>query len=1033
MPELDQPADETPLYIPSPADGAPNQERTPDATAQETGPAPAPVEQAITEVGSVAARSYDAADSTINSIISSVSDTLSSSAARAERAVVATLNSVDTVVGEERNAVAGMGVPIPFGPGAVAAELADPEGRAIVQAVQAGLSPPPAAPAEVAAGYQENIGCGWYWSGSEWTIGYSSDGQQPDPMTRPTDPGRWPADFRPAPCVTSPPASPPVVVPPGGVGGTLESSTHGCAFWTIGPDVQDPQSHPLATNATPYFYPLSPERGWYWYVWETNQFPGKKVAYKSKHILSDPLPPGVEIRVQLDPDPDWIALDGGDPCVVAPAVPPSSPPPAATCPPPTTCCPPQTINVTVSPPAPPPVPPATKPDPDPVPPTVPPEVEPPEVEPAEAPKPIGVTGPGNPLAPINWDNPVTCAQLDSLGNILKPVLGKPAGDGSWQNWATTTAGKAAKWIAGFPGTSSAVASAIGAVSELAPAVADVIVPQIAGNSLVDMLAIQATSKRGTNAPATAALLTTLGLAGTAERMSAAPLTYLFESDRYAFQALNPQYIPDQSEVDRLYLTNRITNEYWECLTKANGNLPELHRQVRDSKRTIPNVSDVINLKRRSLFANDAQFYHRMYELGVTDPAHADEFFRLMEYVPPPTDLTRFMVRDVFDEEIVRKYQYDKGFTEKFVGKAREWAAAHGMTEEQFLYVWRAKWKLPSPTQLYHMYHRLRPDRPAVAEWEFQFRHAADPEQWAKDNPRPPVVTREDIRESLMVNDEAPGWIEPLIEVAYHPLTNTDARRAFEIGFFNRAQLKEVMLDNGYNPTDAETLTRFFESERNKRIGASTGVMSPRSILKAYRDGEVSRADAFDMLGATLPDPDVRQYQLNLADQQIRIEVRRMNIAAVKKGYVYGEYDDAEAVLRLEQHGIPGDAVGNLIARFKAARDGHKKEPRVQLICQWYTHRLITREEYFDRLLRLGYSSDDAGRISEVCHIDRVVKERAAVAKAAEAQRREARSNLAELRRQIAEQKKVLAELEKRNKEARKEQEKNQGAEGATPE
>ena len=1027
-----QPSDETPLVSEAESTGAADLRSATDATPPEAPPHVPAVETAIAEVGTAAARHYDNSYTTITDIITGVSDTISGSAARATRTLTAVTNKVDKVVGDERNAAASIGVPIPWGSGATAAELADPTGLPIVRAVQAVMTDAAETREKPIDNPNQGSGCGWRFERGTWTA-FAPPGE---PMPA-TDTMPWWKDVSEGSvwftaCAAPPPAVPTAPPPPPPEPNPEPGAE--CGYWSVGWDQQDPQL--LCTRPSPRDLSVQ-SHAFYWVVWYAPELPDRLTAYQATHPHPI-LPPGAVVYDQLTPDPAWLVVAAGNPCPPEPVAPPPPPPPVVPPPPPVepvpsagVCCPPQTVYVTLPPPALPPAPPpappppVVKPDPtSPAPPPVPPA--------APTPRPVGSQdGPGG-VANINWDSPAGCGTADRVSEgewRSADAAEKPTEAPAWLSWVKNPGVPAAWWI---PGATTFFTEVLGTLAEKPGRLNELGVDAVVGSSLFQSAIGLIPGAANPNRDAGIALAGRLGLVGRAEELLKVPLSYMFQSSVYAYQYANPQYIPSQDNVDQLYLRNKITAGYWECLTKANGNLPTLHSLLLDAKAVKPIASEIIQLRLRDVIKSDEEYVRRMREVGVVVPAHAMEFKSLASWVPPPTDLMRFMIREAFDEKVVEKYQYDYEFDQRFQGRVKEWAAAQGMTEDQFRYEWRSHWHLPSPTQLYEFQHRLSPDRLEYREWERAKVVGATVPGWLDANPEPVTVTREQVREALIVQDIAPGWVDALMATSAHPLTHTDARRAFMVGYFNRHQLKDAMMMLRYTDRDAETLTRFYETERNKQIGASTGVMSARAILKAYRDGEVSRLDAFGLLKDTLPDADVRSYQLDLAERQVRMETNRLSIAAVRKGYVYGEYDDAEAVKRLFDRGISADAVQQLLPKFQAARDGHKKEPRVHLICQWYSHRLITREEYFDRLRRLGYSDSDAARISEVCHADRVVKERTAAAKAAEAAKREARTNLTELRRQLDEERRRLTEVRRQLAEAEAARAAQAPDQGATP-
>jgi hypothetical protein len=221
-----------------------------------------------------------------------------------------------------------------------------------------------------------------------------------------------------------------------------------------------------------------------------------------------------------------------------------------------------------------------------------------------------------------------------------------------------------------------------------------------------------------------------------------------------------------------------------------------------------------------------------------------------------------------------------------------------------------------------------------------------------------VVTVQDVRDALKVNDMSPYWVDKLIAISYHPITNTDARRAFEIGAIDDQELWQRFQDNGYTAKDAEQLVNYAKAERDRTIAAKTGVLSPRVVLAAYRDGMIGSVEADLYLQPIFADAVVRQQQIRYADLQGQIDTRRKAVAVAQKQYAYGEIDGGGFIAAVTAAGVPQDGIQTLTARATAAKNGHLKEPRVDRVLQWFQSGVINLDQTKTRLARLGYADDD---------------------------------------------------------------------------
>jgi hypothetical protein len=512
----------------------------------------------------------------------------------------------------------------------------------------------------------------------------------------------------------------------------------------------------------------------------------------------------------------------------------------------------------------------------------------------------------------------------------------------------------------------------------------------------------------------------LGVSSWAETATGIPVTYLTQSIQYAFNYANPQYIPSQSELDGMYLNNQISGDRWTCLTRANGNLPLPFRDALLAKQWKPDHLSVVQLYRRGVIPDLATYYERLRGLGVLDRHYANELLKVSEQLPGISDQLRFMVRDSWDDTVAEQYGYDTDFAVKFNAQARKLAEATGVPESVFQLYWRAHWDIPSNTALYEMLHRLRPDRPDVEELNPPGLMTDD--DWIKWNKsgRPLVVTRSMVRRALQVNDMSPGWVEPLLDISYRPITNTDARRMYEIGTFDEKDLYHAFRTNGYDKSSADKIVKHSVAEKRQRIANQSGVLTARKIAKAYRTGSISRVDALNKLSAIIFDPATRERVVDGVDAEVRLEIIDTTLKAYRKRFVYGEINAFDLDKILDNLNIPPARRQDLLDLWTADKLGHRKEPRVQLLCKWYTTGMMTWDEYYARLDRLGYAQDDIVRIMKTCLADEQAKRAREAAAAAEKLRKEqerlARDTVNKLNAKAKELEKQIKELQKQEQE-----------------
>lgn len=451
------------------------------------------------------------------------------------------------------------------------------------------------------------------------------------------------------------------------------------------------------------------------------------------------------------------------------------------------------------------------------------------------------------------------------------------------------------------------------------------------------------------------------------------------------QAMNTvcQYLfPSQAEVDHLYATRKIDKPTWECYTKANGNHVSPREPILDMMRTRPDAAQITMLRRRDQIKDD-EYERLIKELGVVEQEDKDNFKKLQLEFPHLDDVIRFMVRDVADEEAVKKFGYDDDFENKWKDPLKKYGDYLGVTDDMAKLYWRAHWRLPSPTQLYEMYHRLRPGR---VEKDVE-------------------TTKEDIEKALQMDDLLPYWVKRNMAVSFRRLTRVDARRAYEVDAMDDTEFMEQLLDLGYQKSDAEKLFTFFKIEKERKLKAKMGFPPPAFWTKQYIAMNITQ----DEYEEALYDLDIPQETVNrmvdFGQTQRRFNAREQIIKTTKQQFVAGLISEDEARSRMANEGIPSELVGELLPTWYRVVKIRKKEIPAATLCKWRSLNVITPGQQTQALIRLGYSTEDARRIVQACQFELDQKQQKELERALEKAKREAE--------------KRAKEEEKRRKEAEK--------------
>ena len=468
---------------------------------------------------------------------------------------------------------------------------------------------------------------------------------------------------------------------------------------------------------------------------------------------------------------------------------------------------------------------------------------------------------------------------------------------------------------------------------------------------------------------------------------------VFNKEQYdlaaTYNAIYPYVQLTPEEATRSWLTGDIETPEWECYQLIAGMIPEQQEKARNSMRSKMTPYELTQSYRRGILSNKEELAKKLRSLGFLEDDIDDQYLRLTEFIPPPTDLIRMMIREAADESIPFWPESDETFygSDKvggvWAGKIIEWAREQGMDEEVFKLLWRAHWDLPSAGQLFEMYQRLR-NLPA-------------------DNPA--HITWEEVERTLRQNDMLPAFIPRFREISFNPLTRRDAVRGYGTGSLDDEQFAFAMGQLGYNDKNTELLVKIYKKRKEEsawnekptrlytRGGINFAELSRQLTLLGYTESEIKGAKDFSI--ATIK-----------ANTQIICN------KSLSKDYLIGGLTDEELYAGLVSNGLDDDQAKIIAEAVACEKRAKPKELGASALCRLADDGVIEYEQMRTRLMNLGYTQLDATALVESCELKRTKREQkqsdAAKKKADRDAMNQTKLQRAKIRAQLAREKRIAS-------------------------
>lgn len=431
-------------------------------------------------------------------------------------------------------------------------------------------------------------------------------------------------------------------------------------------------------------------------------------------------------------------------------------------------------------------------------------------------------------------------------------------------------------------------------------------------------------------------------------------TYLEYLMNYACQ----YKLPSAQDANAARRVDRLTKDEWESLIKFNAECPEWQSKLVEAGRPQPSLMQVFGLYQAEMITSD-DFQTLAKRTGVDIDDDLPHWNLLVEQLPGPSDLMRFMVRDVADESVVTSQKLDEDFDKKWAGKLKEWGQRQNITDDIARYTWYAHWQYPAIGQVFETLHRLRPDANVTTP-----------------DGKPVSVTLDDARELLKINDLAPAWVDRMIATSYRIIPFRQVKVQYETGVFDEEDLVDKYQDVGYDKELAQKLADSTVIQSADRRAAFQGNIPPSELSKLYRADAISKNDYFVGLNEAGLKPDIVNARIESDDQRKHAADQKVKLTAMRRAFLKGAIDEGEYRNALGNLDIEESRIVEITRRDRITMFAGSREISAAKVCKLIDQGFLSIGDGVDRMQNLGYSTKEAALMIQSCVAD-IAKARAA--------------------------------------------------------
>jgi hypothetical protein len=350
----------------------------------------------------------------------------------------------------------------------------------------------------------------------------------------------------------------------------------------------------------------------------------------------------------------------------------------------------------------------------------------------------------------------------------------------------------------------------------------------------------------------------------------------------------------------------------------------------------PTLGELRIMKWRGLIDAE-QFKTAVRKFGFS-PDDVDRLEATSEALPPPSDLIRFSVREIYDDKLRDKFEMDAGFPPRFA----ELLEKQGYSQESAQDYWAAHWRLPAPGQGASMLHRG-------------------------------IINLEEYQDLLKMLDYTPFWQKRVADLTFSLIPRRALSKLGRQDLLNFEGQVARFRQLGYSPDDARLLGESSVLDE----GAPARELTKAEVLTAYRRGRITDITAIQQLKRLrYSDPSIQFYlqsvRIQRRDDEAKEQAeahheetkaaRQISKSGALSAYRSGSIDRLSAERLLEAIGYLPTAVAFLLDAedYRLAHD--RREIAEKQLKRLYDAHGIEANVARARLMEAGWGADRAANI-----------------------------------------------------------------------
>jgi hypothetical protein len=403
----------------------------------------------------------------------------------------------------------------------------------------------------------------------------------------------------------------------------------------------------------------------------------------------------------------------------------------------------------------------------------------------------------------------------------------------------------------------------------------------------------------------------------------------------------PTEIPSITDAIEMYLKQQIDIEYCQCLVEINGGRWSEWRKMIQTRREKLHPHDIINLWRRDMI-DDAGVNQRLQELGIINEDERQNLLDLATEVPTITDLLRFITKNVFNDDVVKRFKLDDAIDRAVKGPLPKWLKANGINQEALTAFWREHWQRPAWGHAAEMVYRLRPEKFGIGEGQLG-------------------TTLDDFKLLLLETDWLPFWGDRMAEILYKPIPMRQLIQAYAIGQLTKDRLIGGLQDVGYSLDTATEFATTADFRRHKALEGSEWV-------RDYQRYGINRNTAFNLLKADGYQDDEINAVLDVADFKADIVNQEACVTEITKRIISGDLAPLDARHMLTTFNLDANQIDKILTRTQCYHKTKERHEKALPVCDYYMKGLIGPADFLSRMINQGYTDEDAKLALKRCNI-----------------------------------------------------------------